>query len=319
MMLVSAALNAPGRAQIIEQTAAERPTAVTYGPTTVARYRFGAKVAAKGGMVKQIGVMVAVPLECPEQEVVLIDEEMAPHVESVEYRQTDEGVRQMLIYIRELAPRQEAHALVTYEVRTRTVLPPKETATLVRPKKPDRKLKRYLAASPFIDVNDRRIRAAVREAVAELESPAAGATGDWGRVEALYDYAVEHVKYLEGDDQSSVQALARGQGDCQAIGAVFVAMCRTEKVPARMVWVDGHQYAEFYLEDETGAGCWYPIETAGSRAFGEMPLARVILQKGDNFRVPERPRDRLRYATDYAKFLSAPDLQPSVTYVREAL
>jgi transglutaminase-like putative cysteine protease len=223
----------------------------------------------------------------------------------------------MLIYIPTLSSRQSATAYATFEVRTATVLPPTQTGALVAPPKPDRTIKRYLGPSPFIDVNHRKIRAAIREATAELAAPSAGATGVWERVEALYDYALEHVKYKEGDDKSSVQALADGEGDCQALGAVFVAMCRTEKIPARMVWADGHQYAEFYLEDETGAGGWYPIETAGSRAFGEMPLARVILQKGDNFRVPERPRERLRYASDYTMFLSAPSRQPKVVYVRE--
>ncbi len=86
-----------------------------------------------------------------------------------------------------------------------------------------------------------------------------------------------------------------------------------------MVWADGHQYAEFYLEDAAGAGRWYPVESAGARAFGEMPTARVILQKGDNFRVPERPRDRLRYASDYTLLLSKPGRQPSIAYVHEQL
>ncbi len=306
-------------AQIVAANATDRPTAVSYGPQTVSRYRFGAKAEARGGTVKEIRLMVAVPLECAEQEVELVEEDSSPHVESVEFRHTDEGVRQMLIYIPELAPRQDAHAYATFEVRTRTVLAPKETAALVAPKKPDVAVKRYLGRSPFIDVKHAKIRAAVKEALAKLKPPATGASGDWERVEALYDYAIEHVKYKEGVDKSSVQALAEGEGDCQSIAALFVAMCRTEKIPARMVWVDGHQYAEFYLEDAAGEGGWYPVESAGSRAFGEMPLARVILQKGDNFRVPERRRERLRYASDYALFLSAPDRQPRVTYVREVV
>jgi hypothetical protein len=48
-----------------------------------------------------------------------------------------------------------------------------------------------------------------------------------------------------------------------------------------------------------------------------MPLARVILQKGDNFSVPER-KERLRYASDY--MIGIPTLgggKPSVKYIRE--
>lgn len=301
------------------EAAVERPTAVTYGPQTVTRYRIGAKVRARGGTVQNIMSMVAVPLTCAEQEVELIEEDFSPHVAGVEYRDTDAGVRQMLISIPTLSPRQEAHAYAVFEVRTRTIIAPKETAKLAAPKKPDqeRELKRYVGVSPYINTNDRKIRAAVKEALAEAKPTPAGGTGDWERVEALYDYALDHVKYKAGDDKPAVQTLAQGEGDCQAIGAVFVAMCRTEKIPARMVWVDDHQYAEFYLEDAEGRGCWYPVETAGSRAFGEMPLARVILQKGDNFRVPERRGERLRYASDYSTLLSAPTRQPSIGYVRE--
>ena len=118
---------------------------------------------------------------------------------------------------------------------------------------------------------------------------------------------------------SSVQALKAEKADCHGLSALFVAMCRTMKVPARMIWVDGHQYAEFYLEDEAGKGYWYPAQLAGTRAFGEMPTPMVIFQKGDNFRVPERRRERLRYATDHTTLSSSPKHKPRVVYVREQL
>lgn len=295
------------------------PTAVTYGPQTIARYRFGAKVVAAGSPVGRVVIVMAVPLECPEQEFQLIEEDSTRHVDSVVYRQTDEGVRQMLITIRDLPAGEEAHAYTKFEVRTRTVLPPRETATLAIPNRVSRELRPYLAASPMIDVKDRRIRAAVDEAQKSLTAASGDAATDWQRVEALYDYALKHVAYQLGDDKSSVQALADGKGDCQALSATFVAMCRTMNVPARMVWVAGHQYAEFYLESAPGRGSWYPIESAGTRAFGAMPLARVILQKGDSIRVPERRGERLRYASDFAVFPSQPKQAPAITFVREAV
>jgi hypothetical protein len=338
-----------GKAAIV---VAATPAEVEYGPAMATRYRVGATIVARGGTVENIRVMVAVPLECPEQEVEILEEDYSPDVENVEFRQTDEGVRQMLIYIPTLPPREEAQATVTYEVHTSPILPPKETDSFRVPKKVNFQLKRYLGPSPFIDVNNRKIRAAIKEALAatdddegeDAESSEAGLSDavttsqdmpqdataadppaeaepltDWRRVEKLYDYVIEHVKYEEGADKSAVQVLADGKGDCQAIAALFVAMCRTEKIPARMVWVDGHQYAEFYLEDATGAGRWFPVESAGRREFGEMSVARVILQKGDNFRVPERPRERLRYASDYTLLLAKPGRQPKITYVREQL
>lgn len=357
--------------------------------------------------------MVAVPLECGEQEVHVVEEDYSPHIGGVEFRQLPEqkgaeaGARQMLISISELPARQEAHALITYEVVTKAILPPLDTSKLKAPAKPDRHVKPYLSASPFINVNHRKIREAVKAALeapkgtkdaaavggedasgedaggegvggedasgedaggedsggeaayeevgvsgetdsdagetvsetAELAGVDENATfqtgspvgeeavaeapagpSDWERVEAIYDYVQDKIAYEAGaQDKSAVDALQDGKADCHGIAALFVAMCRTAKVPARMVWVDEHQYAEFYLEDEAGKGHWYPVQSAGSRAFGEMPTPKVILQKGDNFRVPERRRERLRYASDYTSLLVSPKHQPSVTYVREQL
>jgi transglutaminase-like putative cysteine protease len=410
--------------EIIQQAEAD-PTAVRYGEAIATRYKVGAKVTAKGGTVRNIRLMVAVPLECPEQEVHVLEEDYSPHVTSVNFRNLPEdkraeaGARQMLITIAELPPRQVAQAIITYEVITKTMLPPEETATLKLPAKPDRTLKPYLSASPYINVNHRKIREAVNEALeapeknekiasddgdatgepspgdeqpqeaesaaesayeeveptsAEVadEQPSATAaeidpeaeakesdetaqeepgglvgvdaagsfapadstagepeaassapgepTGDWQRVEKLYDYVIDKVKYEEGaQDKPALKALQDEKGDCHGIAALFVAMCRTADVPARMVWVDGHQYAEFYLENAEGKGHWYPVQSAGTRAFGEMPTPKVILQKGDNFRVPERRRERLRYASDYTLLLAEPRFKPKVTYIREQL
>ncbi len=367
----------------IIQEATQQPTAVRYGASIATRYKVGAKIKSKGGAVQNILMMVAVPLQCGEQDVLVVQEDFSPHIERVEFRQlpddkrAEPGAQQMLIAISELPPRQEAYALITYEVVTKAILPPEATASLKAPAKPDRTIKPYLSASPFINVNHRKIREAVKEALAapkkepeteatpaasglaQNESPGADssayeevdakdpaaaepaatfqtgptiepdsaaaanevlAPNDWQRVEALYDYVIEHVKYEDGaQDKSSVQALQDGKADCHGISALFVAMCRTAKVPARMVWVDEHQYAEFYLEDEAGKGHWYPVQSAGTRAFGEMPTPKVILQKGDNFRVPERRRERLRYASDFTILLSLEKYKPTVTYIREQL
>jgi hypothetical protein len=71
------------------------------------------------------------------------------------------------------------------------------------------------------------------------------------------------------------------------MGSLFVALCRAESIPARLVRVPGHCYPEFYLLDRNGKGHWFPCQAAGTRAFGSMPDPRPILQKGDNVLVPE--------------------------------
>jgi transglutaminase-like putative cysteine protease len=259
--------------------------------------------------------MVAVPLECPEQEVKLVDEEFSANVDEVTYRMLQGGARQMLISVPFLRHGDTARAVVTAEVTARPVLPPEETDHLTIPKRLPRNLRMFVGGSPYIEVKHQRVRSLSREVLKDIDEGAS----DWEKVEAIYDYVLEHVDYVEGPDKGALETLRDGQADCQGRSMVFIALCRANKVPARMVWVDGHAYAEFYLEHAEDEGHWYPVESAGTRAFGEMPLARVILQKGDNFNVPER-KERLRYASDYLIGLPTPGGgRPTVKYIREPL
>lgn len=268
--------------------------------------------------------MVTVPLNCPEQQVQIVEEDISPEVREVTYRPVPGGeVTQLLISVPQLPRGATARAFVTCEVTTRPILPPEETAELVIPKKPHSKVRIYTSASPYIESKHQRIRTLSKEALEGLDDKAS----DWERVEKLYDWVLDNVEYVEGPDKGAIETLRDGQADCQGRSAVFVALCRANKIPARIVWVDGHVYPEFYMEhrDDEGKksreplGRWYPCESAGSRSFGEMPLARTILQKGDNFRVPER-KEKLRYATDFTIGLPTPGGgKPKVKYVREQL
>lgn len=292
------------------------PAGVRYGEPDVIHYRVGAKLTASRGPCRDVLMMVAVPLECPEQEVRIVDEDITSDLARVEYRTLQGGVRQMLITVPFLPGGAEAHALVTFEVATRPILPPERTDELQIPQRIDRHLRPFTVGSPYIETKHRSIRSLAKQILSEVDESAT----DWQRVEAIYDYVLEHVEYVEGPDKSALDALRDGQADCQGRSALFIALCRANKIPARMVWVDGHAYPEFYLEDAEGRGNWYPCESAGSRAFGEMPLARTVLQKGDNFRVPERPKDRLRYASDF--MIGTPVERagrPTVRYVREQI
>lgn len=284
-----------------------------FGVPRVMQYRIGAEVTATRGPCRDIVAMVCVPLECPEQQVKIIGEDFSPEVREVSYRKLSDGANQMLIAVPALADGATARAVLTVEVTTHPVLPPKETAHLKIPQKLDRDVRKYTGGSPYIEVNHRLIKALSKEVMDGLSADAT----DWQKIEAIYDKVLEKVEYVEGPDKSALDALRDKQADCQGRSMLFIALCRANKIPARMVWVDGHAYAEFYLESEPGKGEWYPIESAGTRAFGEMPLARPILQKGDNFRVPER-KERLRYASDYLVGYPVPGSgKPKARYIRQ--
>ncbi|MFM8284974.1 MAG: transglutaminase domain-containing protein, partial [Planctomycetaceae bacterium] len=75
---------------------------------------------------------------------------------------------------------------------------------------------------------------------------------------------------------------------------------------------------EFWLEDAEGTGRWYPCQAAGTRAFGAMPDQLPILQKGDDFRDPDRPGKSLRYVSEFLRGTPVPGgAPPQVEWVRE--
>ena len=98
--------------------------------------------------------------------------------------------------------------------------------------------------------------------------------------------------------------------------SLFVAICRNAKIPSRMVWIPGHCYPEFYLEDGQGEGHWFPCQAAGTRQFGEMDEYRPVLQKGDRFKVPEK-RTPVRYVSEFFKCDRKGKSNPRPQFVRE--
>jgi len=296
---------------------AESDSPIQYGATQVTRYQVGMRAEAKRSSAHNILAIVAVPFSCDEQEVELVEEDVTKQVGSIDYRTLrNKGARQMLVRIPLLERGDKAHALLTFEVRTRVILPPEETSNLRIPKRPPRNLKVYMGKSPYITVNHREFKKVLKEIFADVDKEAT----DWERVEAIYDYVQDSIEYLEGPDKSALETLRDGQGDCQNISALFVALCRTQKIPARLVWVHEHSYAEFCLEDEEGNAFWFPIESSGTRAFGEMPMTRTILQKGDSFKLPEQPSKLRRYASDFATAQALPGgSKPRIKFVREQL
>jgi hypothetical protein len=317
--LLTAAIPAVVLAQVLD--VAPTSDRLEFGPPDTIRMRIGAEVTASRGACRNITLMVAAPLDCPEQQVKIIAEDIATDAQ-VDYRPVTGGeVNQMVITVPRLAAGATSRSTIDFEITTRPVLPPKKTDDLVIPKRLPRTVRQFIGGSPYIETKHQKIRALAKEIWADFDSSATdGERTDWHRIEAIYDYVLDHVKYVEGPDKGAIDALRDEFADCQGRSMLFIALCRANKIPARMVWVEGHAYPEFYLEDAEGKGYWFPCESAGTRAFGEMPLPRTIMQKGDNFRVPERPKDRLRYASDYMVGLPVGKAgKPKAKFIRQPL
>jgi len=274
------------------------------------RWQFGVVVRARGAMNGVVATL-PVPRSWAEQEVKIVDRQQSGPVRSVQFHQLDDSVTQMRVSIPRLAAGEEATALVTMEILRRDILPPGGTERLRRPRRIARDMRQYLRPSPYADSNDRVIVEAAEQATAGIDD-------GWARAEAIYDWVRENIEYrFDRNIKSARQAVADGYGDCEEMTSLFVAMCRAVKIPARAVWVPGHCYPEFYLEDPQGDGLWYPCQIAGTRNFGGMPEARPILQKGDNIRVPgSREPQRYVQETLAAKHAEAP---PDVQFVRREL
>jgi hypothetical protein len=309
---VWASAAASAKAQF-EEDAAVNPNAAKVDQRLTQRLKVGVRVTADAGPCGGLRITTPVPIDWPEQQVKIVDEKSTPNVRNVSFvNNIAGGVRQMVIQIPQLKRGEIAEAFVIYEIQRGSLLPPDDTTKLKIPEKPANDLKKYLTESPYIEVNHSKISALAKELPSEKKG--------WERVEAIYDLVRSKVEYKEGPLKGAVKALADGNGDCEELTSLFIALCRQQRIPARTVWVPGHCYPEFYLQDDQGQGHWYACQAAGSRAFGGIPEHRPILQKGDNFTDPDRPRERLRYVSEFMKGSALKGGgQPTVDFIRDVL
>jgi hypothetical protein len=290
----------------------ENGKGVRFGVAVKQKWRVGMTVRAVGGACNGMFATIPVPTNWPEQEVELVNEEVSKQVRAITYRLLDNGVQQMLVSIPSLAAGDTATAMLTFEVFRKPAEPPADVDILKTPEKPHSSLSRYLQASPYIESKDAKIVAAAKEVITANEDKS-----DWQKVEAIYDWVRENVKYKEGKLKGALAALKDKDGDCEELTSLFIAMCRASKIPARTVWVPQHCYPEFLLEDDEGKGHWIPCQIAGVREFGMYTDPRPVLQKGDNFKVPEK-KDAQRYVAEFIKG-KAGGGDPQVQFFRDLL
>ena len=253
-----------------------------------------------------------IPQAWPEQTVTLIDKTIDPRVSRWQTRDLPGGAKQVVVNMARVTAGSNVEVLFTFQVERQRILPPKQTDQLVAPKRPSRELRIFMGDSPHIDASNGRVKSASRE-IAKNDF-----ANDWEKVEHIYDFVRDNVDYVEGKLKNASQALKDGTGDCEEMTSLFVALCRNARIPARMVWIPGHCYPEFYLEDSQGKGHWYPCQAAGTRQFGRMDEYRPVLQKGDRFKVPE-VRERMRYVSEFFRCDKKGKSDPRPKFVREMI
>ena len=286
------------------------PGGVELGESSTQRWQVGVEVTAIGGPCSGLIGYIPIPVDWPEQTVRVVEEDISPEAK-VSYQNVNNTVRLMVVRIGSLPGAQTARALVTQEIERRTMLPPEAPSRFVLPdpKRMDRAIRPYLGPSPLIETRHPKIRAVAKQFAQQGETA-------WEKVEAIYDWVRDHVEYKNGPIKGALAALEDETGDCEELTSLFIAICRVNDIPARTVWVPGHCYPEFYLEDEEGKGHWFPCQAAGSREFGGITETRPILQKGDDFRPPWNRRDRQRYLAEH---LTGAGGRPQCRFVRKLL
>ena len=285
------------------------PTALSYSDPIEFRLKVGCRVVGGADKCKNMIVTIPLPTDWPEQTAVLESEDLPPEVRVTKYRTLDSGVKRLIMLLPSVPANEEILISQIYRVQVSRIEGAQQTDTLEIPKRVEKVNRPYLGVSPMISFRNSKMRARVKEITAEHETA-------WAKVEAIFDWVRDNIEEHEEPSEDTLSVFRAQAGNSEDKVALFVGMCRALKVPARMVWVDGNQTAEFFLINEDGYGSWYPCQVAGPREFGSMSDVRVVLQKGDNFKVPEKESPQ-KFVAEFA--ITKGKVRPSVEFVRELL
>lgn len=152
----------------------------------------------------------------------------------------------------------------------------------------------YLLDSPGIETGS----AQVRRLLAAIRGP--GDEHPWDLARRCWTWVRENIRPRIGPYTSVTRAIDDRIGDCEEMAGVFVALCRRAGIPARLVWVPNHAWAEFHLTDEYGAGHWIPVHTACYPWFGWTGVHELVIQKGDRV-IPVQARSPQRLLEDWGQ------------------
>jgi hypothetical protein len=167
--------------------------------------------------------------------------------------------------------------------------------------------KLYLSDSPGIQTSSSEVR--------KLSAELTGTSQQhpWDLAQTFFGWGREHIEPKHGTFIGVVNALRRRTGDCEEFAGIFVALCRSVGIPARLVWVPNHNWAEFYLTDDEGTGHWIPAHTSCYSWFGWTGAHELVIQKGDRLNVPQESKLQ-RLIPDWAQWSGK---RPRLRYLAE--
>lgn len=242
---------------------------------------------------------IVVPTTWPEQTVEL--RETKVHNGTARIERVGAGGAMLVLRTDAVSAGDDSEVVQRYRVRVEPVFVSVTSDDFADALNPARRrlLAEYLKPSPGIECADATIRDLAKTLGGEASHPL-----DFAR--AAFRWVHEEIRYKEGEFTSAATAVRDRVGDCEEKASVFIALCRTHKIPARTVWAPGHCWAEFCLVDHAGQPHWIPAHTSGDPWFGMIKEPQVILQKGDNFRVREKKSSPTRLLGSWIRGPSPP-------------
>lgn len=257
--------------------------------------RVGLELMGKGEAT-QIAATTPVPGEFPEQKLESVDIK----TQGCEARivQLAEGAAQLEMAAPGIAAGQVVRAIAhlkfamtkQYFGFTRENFPSEQSP-------PSNIKKVYLQNSPGIETNDGKVKDLVKKIIGRLQHP-------WEQAEAIARWIPQNIRAQVGPYTNVVTAIEKKVGDCEERAALFVACCRSLGIPARLVWVPNHNWAEFYLTDVDGKAHWIPAHTSCYSWFGWNGAHELVIQKGDRIPHPQDKRT-VRLLEDWMQWAGA--------------
>jgi len=200
------------------------------------------------GILKTLRCCLVLPVDKPGQRIVG-DIQFEPKPLKVEV--DDRGQRVARYEAKDIPPGGLFQAAwcaeIDFEVRRWTVFP-EQAGTLADVPAAirevyTRKAKRYTMDHPAV-------RQAAREAVGDE-------TELFWQARAIHDYVLGRLRYVSPGWRPAAEGLVRGTGVCDDYANLFVALCRCNGIPARLMIGQNHVSAEVYLP---GVPCWLPLD-----------------------------------------------------------
>ncbi len=95
-----------------------------------------------------------VPMEWPEQKVVVTGQTVDPIVSHWEVRNLPGGARQVVVRMARVPAGATVNATFNFQIDRARILGPEKTDDLVIPSRPDRELRMFMGNSPYIDASN---------------------------------------------------------------------------------------------------------------------------------------------------------------------